>query len=63
MTNDSEAGGPETIMPIEWREAENWPYIGERRLRSFTADVACAEDGTRFVRVRSADADGWKIEK
>lgn len=58
MENSSEA----KIMPMEWRESENWPSIGGKRLRSFTAEVAYAEDGTRFVRVRTADADGWKVE-
>lgn len=42
---------------LRWDESENWPYIGARRLHSFTARTAVAEDGTQFTR----EGDGWIV--
>lgn len=44
-------------MLLSWDERENWPRIGDKRLRSLTATSAVAEDGTEFVR----DGDDWLV--
>lgn len=48
---------------LDWRQGENWPFIGNRRLVTFTHDCAFAADGTRFVRVGGGTGEPthWQV--